>query len=362
MGTQVLSECPNGAAVNTGCSGGVQHEMQNPSGGVEVGTATLPGNRYGGLNQDYCVVQEFYTPAEIPKGGKQAYIVAICDGHGILGDKSANFAGKAIARALYSGALRNKNLSKLPQSELEVEMQAAFRKGHQAANSIYDCPPKAVTFPKASGSSTLVQYNLCNVAGLNLYRCNGKGPEKLLECGCTATAAVIHGRTLCLADVGDSQAVLGHDDGERYHGTIVTERHHGFHKKEAARIKAEHSQWAKLLEDGYLQVIDGPWAGYELSITRALGHKNMEQYGVLSEPYVTTMHLGDKHCCLVIASDGVWDVMNGDEVVTHVMDSVAEGKTAQQAAAALVQHAVELGMSSPQEEADNTSAVVVVFR
>jgi len=31
----------------------------------------------------------------------------------------------------------------------------------------------------------------------------------MLECGCTATMAVVQGRRLLLGDVGDSQAVLG---------------------------------------------------------------------------------------------------------------------------------------------------------
>ncbi len=30
--------------------------------------------------QDYCVVQEMYTKEEIPQGGKQVYIAALCDG------------------------------------------------------------------------------------------------------------------------------------------------------------------------------------------------------------------------------------------------------------------------------------------
>lgn len=33
--------------------------------------------------------------------------------------------------------------------------------------------------------------------------------EKLLECGSTCTAAVVQGSCVALADVGDSQAVLG---------------------------------------------------------------------------------------------------------------------------------------------------------
>ena len=59
----------------------------------------------------------------------------------------------------------------------------------------------------------------------------------------------------------------------------------------------------------------------------------------------------------MLASDGVWDVMLPEEVVAHVMESAAGGKTAKQAAEALVARAVEIGMKEAQ--LDYTSAAVV---
>lgn len=50
---------------------------------------------------------------------------------------------------------------------------------------------------------------------------------------------------------------------------------------------------------GYLSIFSGMWAGYELSVTRALGHKNLEAYGVLCEPAVTTLQLQPNDACLV---------------------------------------------------------------
>ena len=47
------------------------------------------------------------------------------------------------------------------------------------------------------------------------------------------------------------------------------------------------------------QVNEGPWMGYELSVTRALGHKNIQKYGVTPEPYVVTRDLEPQHFCLV---------------------------------------------------------------
>jgi hypothetical protein len=50
---------------------------------------------------------------------------------------------------------------------------------------------------------------------------------------------------------------------------------------------------------GYLSCRAGMWAGYELSVTRALGHKHLGAYGVLCEPTVTTMTLQPDDACLV---------------------------------------------------------------
>ena len=47
-----------------------------------------------------------------------------------------------------------------------------------------------------------------------------------------------------------------------------------------------------------------------LAITRAMGDFSYKAYGVTANPYILRMTLRplDKH--LVIASDGVWDVMS----------------------------------------------------
>jgi len=50
---------------------------------------------------------------------------------------------------------------------------------------------------------------------------------------------------------------------------------------------------------GYLSIRAGMWAGYELSVTRALGHKHLSEYGVLCEPTVNTMQLQPADACLV---------------------------------------------------------------
>lgn len=85
--------------------------------------------------------------------------------------------------------------------------QAAFKKANAAANGIYESPPRIVTYPASSGSKKLATYTLYDHSNdLKVYR--SQANEKMLECGCTCTAAVIQGTCLCLADVGDSQVCV----------------------------------------------------------------------------------------------------------------------------------------------------------
>lgn len=63
----------------------------------------------------------------------------------------------------------------------------------------------------------------------------------------------------------------------------------------------------------------------------------------------------------IIASDGVWDVMDPREAANRVMDVVSAGGSAEEAARQLVQDTVMLAECSPDGDADNTTACVVVF-
>lgn len=169
---------------------------------------------------------------------------------------------------------------------------------------------------------------------------------------------------------------------------------------------------------GYLSIRSGMWAGYELSVTRALGHKHLAQYGVVCEPTVQTLTLQPTDVCLVsmrpsskgaacwvaawvvlhhriramsmlaashvfcslvvtvssssapvccfvhaqiVASDGVWDVMDPREAANRVMDVISAGGSAEEAARQLVRDTVMLAECSPGGDADNTTALVVVF-
>lgn len=332
-----------------------------------AGHATLEGRRYGSLNQDYALVQHAFNQDELSGESiwQQCCVAAVLDGHGMLGEEVARQAGEALVADVCARAKANGcNLLEQPADKLTTYLKGAFSRAHEASLSVYDDPPNSITYP--CGNMNKMTFTLYRPNGLPCYRASdsiGGGCDRMLECGTTCTLALVQGDQLCLANVGDSSACLVSltNDGD-VAARLLTVDHNGMNEEEAARIRSQHSKFASISEDrGYLSIRSGIWAGYELSVTRALGHKHLAQYGVLCEPTVQTLTLQPHDACLILASDGVWDVMDPREAANRVMDVISAGGSAEEAAQQLVRDTVMLAECSPGGDADNTTALVVVF-
>lgn len=332
-----------------------------------VGHHTAPGNRYGDLNQDFALVQHAFNKDELSGTSiwQQCCVAAVLDGHGMLGEQVARQAGRALVDDVCARAKANGcNLLEQPRDKLATYVTGAFGRAHQTSLCVYDDPPDAITYP--CGTMNKMTYTLYRPNGLPCYRASvprAGGCDRLLECGTTCTLALIQGDQLCVANVGDSAAALVSltDDGD-VAARMLTVDHNGMDRQEAARILGQYGHVASISDDrGYLSIRAGMWAGYELSVTRALGHKHLSEYGVLCEPTVNTMQLQPADACLIVASDGVWDVMDPREAANRVMDVISAGGSAEEAARQLVQDTIMLAECSPGGDTDNTTALVAVF-
>ena len=131
--------------------------------------------------------------------------------------------------------------------------------------------------------------------------------------GTTATIAVIQDTTLLLANVGDSSALLCGDGGLSY--KVITEDHRASNPSEEERVVRSGGC---LLPRAGRSLVDGM-----LEVTRSIGDVRMEGGVVSCVPYT--------HSCsvvgydfLVVASDGVWDVLQPSEVVAALYAVRAE--------------------------------------
>ncbi|RYE97945.1 MAG: hypothetical protein EOO41_02940, partial [Methanobacteriota archaeon] len=123
--------------------------------------------------------------------------------------------------------------------------------------------------------------------------------------GTTATAILILGSTLHAMNVGDSRAVLVRADASCLPLTV---EHTATNGAEAARCCAQGG-WVS--DDGRLMG--------RLALTRAFGDANFREAGLIVTPDVRTHELvPGNDVAVVLASDGLWDVLSNDEVAAIV--------------------------------------------
>lgn len=133
--------------------------------------------------------------------------------------------------------------------------------------------------------------------------------------GTTAVIAVLDGELLIIGNVGDSRAVMGDLKGS----TIPLSFDHKPNQlKERRRIK----------EAGGFITFTGVWrvAGI-LATSRALGDFPLKEPRKLitAEPDVLTFSLRDhKAHFVILATDGLWDVLTNEEAVAFVRDHIHE--------------------------------------
>lgn len=118
--------------------------------------------------------------------------------------------------------------------------------------------------------------------------------------GSTAAVAVVGGSHIVVANCGDSRALLCR--GKQ--AVPLSTDHKASRPDEVARIEAAGGH-----------VIS--WQGYRvlgvLAMSRALGDRYLKPY-VIGQPEVTCTARSDDDECLILASDGLWDVLSNELV------------------------------------------------
>ena len=75
---------------------------------------------------------------------------------------------------------------------------------------------------------------------------------------------------------------------------------------------SEQNEYNRIVKEGGI-VMDGRVNG-QLMLSRAFGDWELKGYGVSNEPHVTKVEIKDEDLFIVMASDGVWDVLDESEV------------------------------------------------
>ena len=84
-------------------------------------------------------------------------------------------------------------------------------------------------------------------------------------------------------------------------------------------------------------------------LTRSIGDREMKNYGVSSIPFININKINNDDLFFIIASDGVWDVINEDDLI-HFFN---EKKTCKEISDDIIKMSIENG------SIDNVSCIVV---
>eukprot|EP01018_Ginkgo_biloba_P002786 Gb_40094 [translate_table: standard] len=207
--------------------------------------------------------------------------------------------------------------------------------------------------------------------GGGVYRRDGDGEVVVAECcpdpvapetvGSTAVVAVVGSCQIIVSNCGDSRAVLSR--GGR--AIALSVDHKPEREDESARIEAAGGKVIR-------------WNGYRvfgvLAMSRAIGMALgfCDRYlkpSIISDPEVTFTQRTEEDECLILASDGLWDVLTNEEVCEVARRRLARGHNSNASSSKLRDEAIHpsaqaaaeyLSRLALQRNSDDNITVVVV--
>jgi len=163
--------------------------------------------------------------------------------------------------------------------------------------------------------------------------------QNFKESGCTAVTALMVGNVLYIANIGDTNAILRRNLKPK----VLTVEHNAFSESEAKRIQ----------EMGGV-IIGGKILGV-LSTTRAFGDLNLKPY-VITDPYIKKVRIAEDDTHLILACDGLWDVVPFDDAIDEINREIESGRNECQH---LADHLKNLALTNGST--DNITVIVIEF-
>ncbi|XP_050206249.1 probable protein phosphatase 2C 52 [Mercurialis annua] len=294
-----------------------------------------------GINQDAMVVWEDFLSEDM-------IFCGVFDGHGPH--------GHLVARKVRD-ALPIKLLSFLHsiQSGQNESNQTCF-KGNSKKSDAGEC--------EKDGSAEDKLNSTWREAFLKSYKAMDKElrSHPNLDCFCsgsTAVTVVKQGSNLFMGYIGDSRAIMGSKDSNDSIVAIqLTVDLKPDLPREAERIKRCKGRVFALQDEPEVPRV---WLPFDdapgLAMARAFGDFCLKEYGVISVPEFSHRLLTERDQFIVLASDGVWDVLSNEEVV----EIVSSAPTRASAARIVVDSAArEWKLKYPTSKMDDC-AVVCLF-
>ncbi|XP_072071704.1 probable protein phosphatase 2C 33 isoform X1 [Arachis hypogaea] len=179
-----------------------------------------------------------------------------------------------------------------------------------------------------------------------------------IDCFCSGTTAVTlvkQGKDLVIGNVGDSRAILGtRDHDDNLIAVQLTIDLKPNLPREEERIRLRKGRVFPLQNEPDVARVWLPNSDFPgLAMARAFGDFCLKDFGLISVPDVSYHRLTENDEFVVLATDGIWDVLSNEEVVDIVASAPRPS-----AARSLVESAVKAWrMKFPLCKVDDCAAV-----
>lgn len=159
--------------------------------------------------------------------------------------------------------------------------------------------------------------------------------------GTTAVVAVVHRNRITVANAGDSRCILIQKSGKVKHMSVDHKPNREDEERRIRSLGGEVTHWGRWRVQGIL------------AVSRAIGDVSLQPF-VSCEPEILEKDISADDTFLVLASDGVWDVMNNEAVAKFI--TVQSTNDFINLAKGLCNEALLLGST------DNVTALVIDLR
>jgi serine/threonine protein phosphatase PrpC len=283
------------------------------------------------------------------------------EGHGKHGEKASKLASDYFQKNLRAHLSQGKHVS---MREHEKTMRNIFEGAHKRILAEYE----VLTTLDYDGFT----FNLMMTTDRVDFYSSPECPYVLLQdFGTTAVVCIYWEETqkLMVANCGDSDALIGRWDGATQqiqpNLLAISDNVSCTSNGEQDRIRREFGRKTKF-GGGYLSPNDTTYGFHSLAMTRALGHKFLEKYGVTWDPHVRFFQITLEDVVLVVASDGLFDVVNSKAVLSmaaerHTVDGSLRTLTPIESSERLVELALNNWKKqfNTMDVADNTTVCVL---
>jgi serine/threonine protein phosphatase PrpC len=220
----------------------------------------------------YCIMEKFTD---------DCHFLAVYDGHGSSGKEASQAANDYIQTYL------EKNAKKIKTLITEKTRESFLRHGFKTAESKL----------KSSG----IDYSNSGTCCISVF---------------------LQKNNCYIANLGDSRAVLCRITPKEKLAIELSHDHKPTRPDEKERILKSGGKVERLIHDG---VPVGPYRvwlddeGPGIAMTRTLGDLQAKKIGLISDPEIEHIELNPNDRFIVMGSDGLWDVMESNEVVGFVL-------------------------------------------